>query len=104
MDDLLYCCGNVKYLLMHNILIIQLLYLGIHLSALWWFLLYAHKWCDFILCYCCVAGFVTVGYVGGQERLFCSHRTLYLSVLEPSVFTQIMGKCYRKCLLQDIMH
>ncbi|XP_065914487.1 uncharacterized protein [Dysidea avara] len=46
-----------------------------------------------------LAAFVLIAYVGGQERLFCSHRTLYLSFLEPSVFTQIMGFVIQFCFL-----
>ena len=38
-----------------------------------------------------VALFVMISYIVGQEKLYCSHETLYLSVLEPSTFTQISG-------------
>jgi len=44
--------------------------------------------------YCFVAAFVLIGYVGGQERMYCSHKTLHLSFLEPSVYARILGKCY----------
>ena len=69
-----------------------------------------HKWCYlYILWYCYVAGFVTIGYIGGQERLFCSHKTLHLSFLDPSPFSQIMGKhcqlrMYLNCTYILIQH
>ena len=43
-----------------------------------------------------IALFIMISYIGGQETLYCSHETLHLSILEPSVFTQISGTqlCY----------
>ena len=35
--------------------------------------------------------FIVIGYLA-QEKLFCSHETLHLSVLEPAVFLQISGE------------
>ena len=35
--------------------------------------------------------FVLISYVGGQGELYCSHETLYLSILNPTVYTQIAG-------------
>ena len=32
-----------------------------------------------------------IGYLA-QEKLFCSHETLHLSVLEPTVFLQLSGE------------
>lgn len=34
---------------------------------------------------------VILTYIGGQERLYCSHETLHLSIQEPTVYTQISG-------------
>ena len=38
-----------------------------------------------------IATLVMITYIGGQETLYCSHETLYLSVLQPTAFTQITG-------------
>ncbi|XP_065915301.1 uncharacterized protein [Dysidea avara] len=46
-----------------------------------------------------LAAFVLIGYVGGQERLFCSHRTLHLSFQEPSLFAKIIGFVIQFCFL-----
>ena len=35
--------------------------------------------------------FIMISYIGGQETLYCSHETLHISILEPSVFSQISG-------------
>ena len=35
--------------------------------------------------------FVLFAHFGGEELLFCSHRTLLLSIQEPSPFSQAMG-------------
>jgi len=34
---------------------------------------------------------VFIAYIGGQEKLLCSHETLHLSLLHPTVYTQITG-------------
>ena len=51
-----------------------------------------------VLCYiiwlallCFIAIVILIGYMGGHERLHCSHKTLHLSILDPTVFTQITG-------------
>ena len=35
--------------------------------------------------------FVLISYVGGQGELYCSYETLYSSILNPTVYTQITG-------------
>jgi len=35
--------------------------------------------------------FVLITYIGGQDRLHCSHEALHLAIQEPTVFTQITG-------------
>ena len=44
--------------------------------------------------FCFVGMVILISYAGGQERLYCSHKTLHLSILEPTVFTQITGIKY----------
>jgi len=39
-----------------------------------------------------LALFIMISYIGGQETLYCSHETLYLSLLEPSAFSQVAGE------------
>ncbi|XP_065890808.1 uncharacterized protein [Dysidea avara] len=46
-----------------------------------------------------LAIFIMISYIGGQERLYCSHDALHLSILEPSIFTQISGFVFQFCLL-----
>ena len=38
--------------------------------------------------------FVLITYIGGQDRLHCSHEALHLAIQEPTVFTQITGTYY----------
>ena len=38
-----------------------------------------------------VAMIFLISFIGGQERLLCSHETLYLSIQEPTVYVQITG-------------
>ena len=34
---------------------------------------------------------VLISYTGGQGELYCSHETLYLSVLNPTVYIELFG-------------
>jgi len=45
--------------------------------------------------YVCVAIFIVITYIGGQEKLYCSHETLYLSMLRPTLFSQMTGSYKR---------
>ena len=40
--------------------------------------------------------FVLISYVGGPGNLLCSHETLHLSLLHPTVYTQISGNKYHE--------
>ena len=47
--------------------------------------------------YCIVlACFVLITYIGGQERLYCTHEALNVALEEPSAFCQVAG---RQCML-----
>jgi len=49
--------------------------------------------CSFVIynMFVYIATLVMITYIGGQETLYCSHETLYLSVLQPTAFTQLTG-------------
>ena len=34
---------------------------------------------------------ILISYIGGQEELLCSHETLHLALLNPTVYTGITG-------------
>ena len=42
--------------------------------------------------YClCLACFVLITYIGGQERLYCTHEALNVAYDNPSAFCQVAG-------------
>ena len=58
-----------------------------------------------LYCIYVVALFVVISYIGGQETLYCSHETIYLSVLEPSIFSQISGiHCIATCVYYEYVY
>ena len=39
----------------------------------------------------CLACFVLITYIGGQERLYCTHEALNVAFDNPSAFCQVSG-------------
>ena len=39
----------------------------------------------------CLACFVLITYIGGQERLYCNHEALNVAYDNPSAFCQVAG-------------
>ena len=42
-------------------------------------------------CIFCLACFVLISYIGGQERLYCTHEALNVAFDNPSAFCQVSG-------------